>query len=287
VTRADGIEERLLSVRARDGLVLTGFSAVPGSAPAACVVWAHGFGVSCDLPQCVAVGRALARGGVAFVAGNLRGHAGGVTGLRDRGGRTELVRIGSWWEVFEESAMDVAAWVDAGRALAAPRLLLVGHSFGAVRSVFYVSETGDDGVDALVLGSPSFGLRRLRDDTARLARELVAAGRGEELLPPGSWPAGFGTDTVSAQTYASWARVAPGLYAAERTRFADVRCPLFVWYGAAGDVGGPDEIELIRGLATGAPRFDSRLLPGVSHGYAEDPEAVASVVAAWADAIAT
>jgi pimeloyl-ACP methyl ester carboxylesterase len=280
------IEERLLSVRAGDGLVLTGFSAVPRGEPTACVVWAHGFGVSCDLPQCVSVGRALARRGIAFVAGNLRGHAGGVTGLRQRDGRTELVRIGSWWEVFEESALDVAAWVEHGRSLSAPRLLLVGHSFGGPRSVFYLSETGA-AVDALVLGSPSFGLRRLRDDVARRARELVDAGRGEDLLPPGSWPTGFGTDTVSAQTYASWARVAPGLYTAERTRFADIRCPLFVWYGLAGDIGGADEIALIRGLATGAPRFDARLLPGVGHGYAEDPEAVASTVAAWSDAIAT
>jgi len=277
--------ETLLSVRARDGLVLSGFRVVPSGDMSACVVWAHGFGVSCDLPQCVDVGRELARRGVAFVAGNLRGHAGGVTGWRERDGRTELMRIGSWWEVFEESAMDIDAWVAAARSLQPPRLLLVGHSFGALRSVFYLSEPGHDPVDALVLGSPSFGLRRLREETAAVARDLVAAGLGEQLLPSGSWPTGFGTDTVSAQTYASWARVAPQFFDTPRTRFAEIRSPLFVWYGTAGDVGGNPEIELIRGLALEASPFEARLIDGVSHSYAGGSKPIAAAIADWAAAI--
>lgn len=286
---ADGgsLVERLLSVEAEDGLSLSGFAVLPAGAPRACVVWMHGFGVGAHLPQCIGVGRELAARGVAFVSGSLRGHEGGVTGWRRRDGRVELVRIGSWWEVFEESGLDVASWVRrAARLGAGAPVVLAGHSFGALRSARWVAEAGADAgaIAGLALVSPSFGLRHLDAAIAERAAALVAEGRGEELLPEGSWPRGFGTRTVSAQTYASWWRVAPGFFGEGATVYAAVRCPLLITFGTAGDVGGQREIDLISGQATSAPRIDSRLLPGVDHGYAGGEAAVASALVEWIDA---
>jgi pimeloyl-ACP methyl ester carboxylesterase len=280
---AGGRVERLLSVEAEDGLSLSGFAVLPKEGARACVSWMHGFGVRCDQPQCVGLGRELADRGIAFVAGDLRGHDGGATGAR-RGpdGSYALVRTGSWWEVFEESSWDVGAWLAAATSLDAGPVVLVGHSFGALRAVLHVSERAP-AIAGLVLASTSFGLRRLDAAIAAQARELVEAGRGEELLPEGSWPRGYGTRTVSAQTYASWWRVAPGFFEGPRTRFADIRCPLLITYGTGGDAGGQAELDLLSGLATSAPRIDTRLLQGVTHGYSGGEAALAQALADWID----
>jgi pimeloyl-ACP methyl ester carboxylesterase len=276
------IEERMIAVRAMDGLSLSGMEIMPaGRQAAACVVWAHGFGVGYDLPQCVRLGRELARRNIAFVAGNLRGHAGGVTGWRYRGERTDHVRIGSWWEVFEESALDIAAWIEHGQLLGAPNLVLAGHSFGALRSVFYLSHARDRRIGGLVLASLSFGLRKLNEATAALAVDMVAEGRGEDLLPEGSWPSGFGTRTVSAQTYASWWRVAPGLFNPSAGWFGDLECPILMWYGSASDVGGDSELDYLTTLAGSGSRVERRILDGVTHSYDGGEATMAEAMAEW------
>jgi pimeloyl-ACP methyl ester carboxylesterase len=281
--RSPGRVERLLSVEAADGLSLSGFVVLPEAGARACVAWMHGFGVRSDQPQCVTLGRELADRGVAFVAGDLRGHDGAATGARRRAdGSYALVRTGSWWEVFEESSWDVGAWLARAAALDAGQVVLAGHSFGALRAVFHVSERAP-AIAGLALASTSFGLRHLDPEIAGRAQALAEAGRGEELLPEGSWPRGYGTRTVSAQTYASWWRVAPGFFEGPRTRFADIRCPLLITYGTAGDAGGQPEIDLLAGLATSAPRIDTRLLDGVTHGYAGGEAALALALVDWID----
>jgi pimeloyl-ACP methyl ester carboxylesterase len=250
------------------------------------VVWLHGFGVSYDLPQCVRVGRELAARGISFVAGNLRGHDGAGTGWRYRGDSIRLVRTGGWYEVFEDSDMDVQAWITHAETLGAARLVLVGHSFGALHAVHHLSTSGDDRVDALVLASPSFGLRHLEAEVAAVAKKMVTAGQGQELLPEGSWQRGFGTRTVSAQTYVSWARVAPRLVSGPDTMFADIRCPLFVYYGTSDDIGGQAEVDFISERATSARSFEHSLLPGVTHGYIGAETTVASQISDWVDSLA-
>lgn len=275
------MSERLVAVRAADGLSLSGVEVLPKPGSPTIVVWIPGFGVTYDLPQTVRLGRLLAANGAGFVAGNLRGHGGGATGWRVRGGATELVRIGSWWEIFEESAQDVDAWVGRARTLGARRIVLAGHSFGALRAVYYLSQADPFQVEGVVLASPSFGLRHLDPAVARRAVGLVEAGRGEELLPAGSWPSGFGTTTVSAQTYASWWRVAPGFFTGSPTRFALIHCPLLIYFGDRRDVGGPGELAWIAEQATGASHVLTRMLPGVTHSYEGGESVVAEAITGW------
>ena len=277
------VAERLVDVEAGDGISLNGFAVTPEINSITGVVWLHGFGVSYDLPECVRLGRDVASRGVGFVAGNLRGHDGAATAWRLHRGRVETARVGSWWEIFEESALDVAAWMGFARSLGYARLVLAGHSFGALRAVYYISETKSHGVDGLALISPSFGLRHLELKVAETAEAMVKQGRGEELLPAGSWARGFGTDTVSAQTYASWWRVAPTFFGERPSRFAAVDCPLLVAYGSDGDLGGEPEIQYLARLATSVTSFEWKILPGVRHRYAGGEAAIAATMVEWID----
>jgi hypothetical protein len=86
---------------------------------------------------------------------------------------------------------------------------------------------------------------------------------------------------VSAQTYASWWRVAPGLVGPSPGRFADLDCPILMWYGSAGDVGGDRELDYLTTLAGHSPRVDRRILEGVTHAYDGGEATMAEAMAGW------
>jgi pimeloyl-ACP methyl ester carboxylesterase len=273
-----GVTERIVEVEAADGVVLPGCLLAPGEQQASvCVMWLPGFGMSYDYAPYLAIGRRLASVGIAFASAAVRGHHGAVTAWRHDGGRLRTVKAGSWYEVFAETSLDAAAWLAAARAAGYQSVVLAGHSFGGVKALYFLARQAGV-VDGLVLASPSLGLRRLRQETLNLARGLVDQGSGETLLPAGSWP-GFGTDTVSAQTYLSWAEVARLIFDPDATWPVSVRCPVFAFYGKK-DVGAEPELEFFTGRMSGAS-VSTTLFDGVSHHYTGGEAVIADAVSAW------
>jgi pimeloyl-ACP methyl ester carboxylesterase len=279
--RAPGVTERLVEVEAADGVLLPGCLLTQGQRqPGVCVVWLPGFGMSYDYRSYLDIGRRLAASGVAFAAAAVRGSQGAVTAWRHDGDRLRILKAGSWYEVFADTVLDISAWLEAARAAGYTRVVLAGHSFGAVKALYYLARENGP-VDGLVLASPSLGLTRLRPETLELARDLVGRGAGEELLPPGSWP-GFGTDTVSAQTYHSWAEVAGLIFDPAAAWPAVIRCPVLAFYGRGQDVGARSELEFFTGRMSAA-QVSAALFDGLSHNYAGGEATVADAVRAWID----
>ena len=241
-------------------------------------MWLPGFGLGPDYGPYLDIGRQLAAGGAAFALAAVRGYHGAVAAWRRDGARLRIVKAGSWYEVFADTVLDVTAWLDAARAAGYQRVVLAGHSFGAIKALYHLA-TGHGPVDGLVLASPSLGLRTLKPDIQELARDLVAGGAGQQLLPPGSWP-GFGTDTVSAQTYHSWAEVAGLIYDPAADWPAAVRCPVLAFYGLGQDVGADPELAFFTGRMSAAA-VSTELIEDLSHNYAGGEDAVAATVGGW------
>ena len=83
----------------------------------------------------VRVGRELGAAGYTVIAGNNRG-SGLATPLPTRDG----VRLGgAWFERLEDAAEDLDAWIDLALASGARRIVLLGHSLGAVKALLYTS----------------------------------------------------------------------------------------------------------------------------------------------------
>jgi dienelactone hydrolase len=280
VSRAEYSEE-LVWIESEDGIRLDGVVIRPaarGSRPVV-VVHVHGFTGRFSHPAHVLVGRGLARHGVTSVSGNNRGWAFGETTQR----RAGPVVIGSGWERFEECPLDVGAWVSFAAGLGFEAVVLLGHSFGAPKAVYYQAVRQDPRVRALVLASP--GRARLPEiDPGVLAQaeRLVAEGRGTDLLPWGS----FRDGALSAQTLLDHARLDPfGVRSAEAP-VGRVRCPILAFYGSEEPaVGTPVELELIRRNAAAAARVDTRMVAGADHSYAGRGPEVADLIAEWLDSL--
>lgn len=242
------------------------------------VLWIHGnTGRFCDYPY-IMIGRALAERGYLFVSGNTRGHDIAASAWSDAS--MAMVAVGSAWEKLEESPLDLAAWIEETVKLGVEKVVLAGHSQGAAKVTYYQALRNDPRVAGLVLASPD--LHGHWSGLIEKARQLVAEGRGHELLP----------DTMSAPWYrlsaanvVSRTEVLDHTYTSDKgtPHIAAVNCPIFALFGTNHDVGGQGELDTLKAQAVNAPSVETRLIEGADHGYVESEKAVAEAIADWID----
>ena len=217
---------------------------------------------------------ALARMGLASLAFNRRGHD--ILGIRD-----SRAAEGAAFQTYAEAIADnriAAAWL-AARGFVDP--VVIGHSNGGTLAVRHAAD--HPRTRALVLLSAHCGGRemvrrasgagllaqdRLVEITEK-ARELVAAGRGRELLlMPGWWY------VTSAASFVDALENCPNvLELAPR-----VRCPVLYLRGDRE----PRELypaEAFSKLSTG--RCSVEIVPGCDHFYAGREDAVSTIVCSW------
>jgi len=217
---------------------------------------------------------ALVKLGLACLAFNRRGHD--ILSTRNsrvpEGGAFQLAREG-----VEDNRI-AARWL-AARGFSAP--VLIGHSNGGMLAVQHVADHPQ--TPALVLLSAHMGGKNTLERTSRAglmaqdrveeftarARELVASGRGRELmLMPGWWYA------ISAESYLDRLTETPDGLALAPT----IKCPTLY-------VRGDKELrenypaEDFRARAGGP--CDVEIVPGCDHFYNGREEAIQAIVSSW------
>jgi pimeloyl-ACP methyl ester carboxylesterase len=281
-----GYEEELVYIQAEDGLPLEGAVIRPVGRATHTVplLFVHGLTGKFYSPTVVRIGRELAQRGYTFVTGNNRGHDGAYP-FRSSPDAPARIYGGSWEDVFE-CVHDISAWLGFTTGLGFERVALLGHSLGARKVAYYQGERQDERVAGLVTASPPIKSVRPRPDLIAQAEAMVAAGRGQDLLPWGISAAGMGTS--SARAYLD--RFKPGwdIFGVETDEpaIARVRCPLLAFYGTdEAWVGGSDELEMIRVKARSAARVETRLFEGADHSYTGRHVAVGEALAAWMESL--
>lgn len=280
--------EELVYTESEDGVILAGLAIRPiaQAAKPIAVVWIPGLSINFYHPSIIPVGRELAGHGYTFVIGNHRGHDIGANLWRkqkDADGMSQTFG-GALWERFEESPFDVAAWIDFATDQGFKGVALVGHSAGASKVVYYLAHRQDPRVVGLVVAST--GISPVRDlDLVAQAEQMVADGRGEELLPWGSFKSFF-IGAISAQAYLSRSRV-PDLFGVNTpgSEIAQIRCPLFLCYGTNEGYDANERLELIQRNASSARRVETALFEGANHGYDDHEQQVAQALAHWIDTL--
>jgi pimeloyl-ACP methyl ester carboxylesterase len=195
----------LVEVETEDGLINAGALLEPtGGSPGALGVdvalLLHGSAMNFYHPFLRFFAEGLAAHGCATLRANNRGHdmISRAVGRLDRVSALESIPegapdplFGTACERFDDCRLDWRAWVGFLSGRGYRRILLWGHSRGAVKTCHYMSQERDPRVAACVLASPPRYAhdRWMRSDQAgrfaedlRAARALVAAGRPDELL---------------------------------------------------------------------------------------------------------
>ena len=274
----------IVCARTADGVLHSGALIRPAAPSGAAVLWVHGGARNFYYPSYLVIGRALAALGHPFLSANTRGHDVGTVVRWDEA-RDRPVLGGAAWELADEAALDLAAWLDRLGELGHARAVLVGHSAGGRKVAHYQAERQDPRVAGLVLAStpvdPPDPRRRHPPDLLALAERLVAVGDGASLLPAERLG-----HQQSAAAFLRMTQVDLDLFglASGAPLLAQAGCPVLAWFGTAPDeerLGGAAALERARRALPPGTRLDVRRLEGANHMYNGHEEAAARVLSRW------
>ncbi len=281
----------LVRTTTRDGLRLDGALALPdnsrreaaSSLPPAAILL-HGvagnFYTSSTFEPLIPKLQSL---GMAVLAVNTRGHDsvfGSMAGNVRR-------RLGAAYETVDECRLDVAAWIDLLASRGHERVVLIGHSLGAIKAVYAPAHDEWPQVAAVVAASPprlscaaflNSGESSVFRESLSTAEQMVAAGQGDALFT-GKFPFPL---LITASGYID--KYGP----AERyniLRFAaNLPCPALFTYGSKELSHGGIAFAGLPEALLELPHSHRRsvvVIDGADHVYSGTSEMLAAAIAGW------
>ncbi|HEV8310520.1 MAG TPA: alpha/beta fold hydrolase [Methylomirabilota bacterium] len=264
------VTTELLRLRTPDGRETAGLVYTPaGRAPRGGVALVHGYGSNFYSGAPGHLARSLAERGFTTLTANMRDHDGGP--------KTTL---------FEESRWDIQAAVDELARRAPAPLALAGHSLGTNSVLFYVADTQDARLRAVVLlagpgNAFEWNVRQLGRERARQtleeAERLQREGRGKELMLIDLGPLGKALYSADHLVSLRGPRTKSDPY----RNIARVTRPVLLVYAGDDRLVDPEVGRRLKAAAVNTPRADLVEVPGADHGFSRHQAEVATVVERW------
>ena len=270
----------LQKIVTRDGIVLDGGAILPKRRGTMAFVFIHGlsgnfYGWFSKIQPLV---RRCTQKRIAFFSFNNRG-AGVVTSLYRNRKNVKRLRGGAAFEHFSECVLDIRAAIDFLGTHGYRNIVLVGHSTGANKAVYYLWKTRDRRVKHVVLLGPLsdvVGEMQLRGRRLpaflKKARTQVRTGKGHELfravLPEYVWSA---ARYLSLSTSGSAEDTFPYYRKNGNWRAVEsIRVPLTVIVGSNDQYLDRDASDVIMALQQHAVRtrkFRGIIIPEADHSF--------------------
>ncbi|MEQ8791045.1 MAG: alpha/beta fold hydrolase [Pirellulaceae bacterium] len=283
----------LISTTAEDGLRLDGALHAPradsaSGLPADAFIFLHGVGSNFYGSSLFAsLTEPLVERGAAVLWANTRGHDGLYTAwIRGR-----ARRLGAAYEIVDQCQFDLTAWIAALRERGHRRIGLVGHSLGAIKSVYFQAHAADDAVACVVAASPprlSYAVFKQGRNQETFLEAMTAAerhveqGAGESLLEV-RFPFPL---VISAATFVD--KYGPQEHYNIVKFVSRVNCPLLFTYGGVELAQGGEAFAEAPAALMAAARGDQRLevatIAGANHIYTDRHGELADVVVNWLEA---
>lgn len=277
----------LIHFESSDGLALAGFLRRSSPRGRSLVMHVHGMGGSFHtLPEMHGWFEGALSEGWDVLAINTRGEA--LEGVLKKGGG--WARSGTAVESFEDSAKDLSGALRAAKGLEYTRVVLSGHSTGCQKVTYYQGLRGDPSVKGVVLLAPVDDYDAFRKDLGegferlrRVARDMVASGRGDTYLPRGK-----GVPVMTALRFFSVADLSQEEAAlfdyegGEMKRFTAIRCPVLAVFGSREEnmsIGVEECLNALRAKA--GSRFSGEVVPGADHDFNGRGGALSRVIGSW------
>lgn len=220
--------------------------------------------------------------GCAVLRANTRGHDGISTAVTCRGAR----RQGAAYEVLDDCRHDLAAWLTWLRQRSGPRVALLGHSSGAVKSLYAVCHEPKQAPSRIIALSPprlsyahfcaSEGGGAFRD-TFACAERALAAGQATALMDV-KLPLPF---VITAAGFIE--KYGPDERYNLLNFIRSVPCPTLVTFGGievAGNMAFTGSPAALAALASRQP-IQVTTIPDADHGYTGVRAALWTEIEAW------
>lgn len=196
-------------------------------------------------------------------------------------------RLGAAYEIVDDCRQDIAAWIKFLASRGHERVILLGHSLGAIKAVYAQANDRHAGVVAVIAISPprlsyTAFMNALESsvffESMSIARELAKEGAGDELFTA-KFPFPL---LITADSYIDKYGPAERYNILEFT--AQLHCPTLFTYGskelAQGGIAFAGMPEALHKLPAHAPR-DIVTVEGADHFYSGTQEALTERVGEW------
>ena len=217
------------------------------------------------------IGPALAKLGINVLLANTRGHDWYYS--QWIGG--SFRQLGAAYEVVAECCEDVRTWLDFLRRRGWSRVVLTGHSLGAIKSVYALTHEPELNVAGLIAISPprlSYAAFEHSPEASpeflgsiRTAQQLVEEGRGSELF----WARHPFNAQISATSYLD--KYGPAERYDIYPLLSSIACPSLFTYGSKelSGLGVPfaGVVELVQQAQPPNGPIDVEIVPEADHVY--------------------
>lgn len=280
-----------------DGLELQGLLAQPEAEDRGIgIVHVHGLAGNFYENRFIdAIGESVNRNGFWFLSISTRGRDYISDFLRflPDGSKT-YHQVGAVYELFEDCLKDIDAWIELLLQRGVNKVVLEGHSHGAIKVTYYAYKKPSARICGLILLSPSddFGLQRQRlgekfDQALSLAEDMIRRGEGRDLMP-----SQYFDYPVSAATYYDIFRSDSPLkiFNLSKTDNKDfielkaIRVPVLTILGTENEafIGSAEEyLNGIRQCLAPGVDFEGKIVKGAPHNYLDYEEDVSATIASW------
>lgn len=193
---------KIVKTETKDGLLLNGLLSEPEGQKKVAVIHVHGMAGSIVLGEYIQVMHdRFPENDIAFLAGENRG-LGTITEFSKNEG-VDFELVGSAFEKFEDSVLDILAWINFIGDLGYSEIWLHGHSLGCSKIAYFLKENNHRNIKGVIFLSPAdmIGLTIVDGEKMNFLKmideaiALVHKGEGEILLKNRLW----GSELMSAE----------------------------------------------------------------------------------------
>jgi alpha-beta hydrolase superfamily lysophospholipase len=242
-----------------------------------------------------AIADRLANLGITFLTANNRGHGYISHFIKTSQGVIEHVEIGAAHEDFDDSVLDIDAYIEFMKERGHSPIILQGHSTGAAKVADYCARRMHDEIVGAILLSPSDDLMLQRkylgnrfSEVLDLCHRRIAAGRGDELLPEKYYE----WDLIDSKAYLGYFESNSGhtiFHVADEDNSTSARLhlmevPVLIATGSLdkGMDGPPDAFVSRIGQAIGDGNMSTvHVIEGASHNYLGHEKELARTIEEW------
>ncbi len=234
----------------------------------------------------------LTANGIAFFVFNNRGCEYIKDMFRVVDGWRKVVRIGDTYEKFEDCILDIETAINFVEQKGFTEIHLSGHSLGGPKVAYYVSTTKDRRLKSVIFLSPAdmVGLAKLDKDYAvdiKMAKEMIAQGKGKEIMPKIIWGEGHLTADTYMDLSDDKSKVAIFNFYNSKDKFyvlSTISIPAMTIMGRKdGALSIPIEqtMEIIKKVMTSSKRVETIILGDANHQYDGYQQELADTVKTW------
>ena len=281
----------------KDNLRLPGVHYKPEEIKDVCIIGVHGMsGNILENYFADVLGNMLAKNGIGFIYGHNRGynHINDITTKEvgeDEGYKT--TRIGVTYERFEACVIDIETWIDETRKQGYKKIILLGHSLGCNKVIYYLHKNSPEDAIGVILASPPDMVGQFKKyqsnytELVEEAKKNLAENQPHKILSTLIWE----WYNLSSQTFLDIAVdgcPADNLPIMRNPdtfpELSSIKLPILSIMGKHDDIAIntlEEDMNLIAKKATNCPEFTKKCIDRANHTYSRQEESFANTVLEW------